>query len=388
MSTFDAAACAAWLGVKVVIVGVDTGLPARLVKLLVEAFDAGLFDENDVPEPTDVLGAEDIKARLLVWGAVIEDACKISTPAKLVLASEKLRFGAWFSALYQGTVSMNSSSKLVVITPEIDADLKAQHMATIGELAAFELVLALGRPVGLEETEGFNYGNPYMHMAGAIRSAKVNKGSGRGKTLDTLLSDALLTGDKGEVKRFFTDLCHRLTSSNLVPYYARAAIQILTFVSKADLNIRDELSWTLYMIEYRQTYMGRGLPVAFDVELAIAAKETADDKRRKGTAPRITDGLAAREHGLEPGTGQAIIAAISDLKTSVSEVGARLDGCCKRLDRVELGQSGDGGAPKVGKCWICQSDGHLAANCPTAKGKELRDKKSATAAAKAAVEAK
>jgi hypothetical protein len=388
MSTFDAAACAAWLGVKVPIVGVDTGLPARLVKLLVEAFDAGLFDENDVPGPTDVLGAEDIKARLLVWGAVIEDACKISTPAKPVLASEKLRFGAWFCALYQGTVSMNSSSKLVVITPEIDADLKAQHMATIGELAAFELVLALGRPVGLEETEGFNYGNPYMHMAGAIRSAKVNKGSGRGKTLDTLLSDALLTGDKGEVKRFFTDLCHRLTSSNLVPYYARAAIQILTFVSKADLNIRDELSWTLYMIEYRQTYMGRGLPVAFDVELAIAAKETADDKRRKGTAPRITDGLAAREHGLEPGTGQAIIAAISDLKTSVSEVGARLDGCCKRLDRVELGQSGDGGAPKVGKCWICQSDGHLAANCPTAKGKELRDKKSATAAAKAAVEAK
>ena len=388
MSTFDAAACAAWLGVKVPIVGVDTGLPARLVKLLVEAFDAGLFDENDVPGPTDVLGAEDIKARLLVWGAVIEDACKLSTPAKPVLASEKLRFGAWFCALYQGTVSMNSSSKLVVITPEIDADLKAQHMATIGELAAFELVLALGRPVGLEETEGFNYGNPYMHMAGAIRSAKVNKGSGRGKTLDTLLSDALLTGDKGEVKRFFTDLCHRLTSSNLVPYYARAAIQILTFVSKADLNIRDELSWTLYMIEYRQTYMGRGLPVAFDVELAIAAKETADDKRRKGTAPRITDGLAAREHGLEPGTGQAIIAAISDLKTSVSEVGARLDGCCKRLDRVELGQSGDGGAPKVGKCWICQSDGHLAANCPTAKGKELRDKKSATAAAKAAVEAK
>jgi len=47
------------------------------------------------------------------------------------------------------------------------------------------------------------------------------------------------------------------------------------------------------------------------------------------------------------------------------------------------------GAPKAGtKCWICQSDAHLAANCSTAKGKELRDKKAATAAAKAAAEAK
>ena len=114
---------------------------------------------------------------------------------------------------------MNTSSKLVVITAEMDADLKAQGMTTIGELAAFELVLALGRAVGLEETEGFNHGNPYMHMVGAIRSAKVNKGSGRGKTLDMLLGEALLTGDKTEVKRFFTDLCHRLTNSNLMTYY-------------------------------------------------------------------------------------------------------------------------------------------------------------------------
>ena len=56
---------------------------------------------------------------------------------------------------------------------------------------AFELALALGRAVGPEEVEGFNYGSPYMHMTGAIRSAKANKGSGRGKTLDTLLSEAL-----------------------------------------------------------------------------------------------------------------------------------------------------------------------------------------------------
>ena len=103
-----------------------------------------------------------------------------------------------------------------------------------------------------------------------------------------LLGEALLTGDKTEVKRF-TDLCHRLTNSNLMTYYARAAIQILTFVNKADQNIRDELSWIVYMIDVRQKYMGRGLPVAFDVELAIAAKETAEEKRRKGTALRLSD---------------------------------------------------------------------------------------------------
>ena len=384
--SFDTAACTAWLGAKVTIINVETALPTRLVKLLVDAFDTGLFDENDVPDAADVLGAEDIKARLLLWSAVIDDACKQATPAVPVLASEKLRFNAWFSALYQGTVTMNTSSKLVVITPEMDADLKAQGMTTIGELAAFELVLALGRAVGLEETEGFNHGNPYMHMVGAIRSAKVNKGSGRGKTLDMLLGEALLTGDKTEVKRFFTDLCHRLTNSNLMAYYARAAIQILTFVNKADQNIRDELSWIIYLIEVRQKYMGRGLPVAFDVELAIAAKETAEEKRRKGTAPRLSDVHGPREPGSEAGAGHAVLAALAELQSSLSEISARIDGCGKRLDRLELGGEG---APKAGtKCWICQSDAHLAANCSTAKGKELRDKKAATAAAKAAAEAK
>jgi hypothetical protein len=308
------------------IINVETALPTRLVKLLVEAFDASLFDENDVPDSADVLGAEDIKARLLLWSAVIDDACKQATPAVPVLASEKLRFNAWFSALYQGTVTMNTSSKLVVITAEMDADLKAQGMTTIGELAAFELVLALGRAVGLEETEGFNHGNPYMHMVGAIRSAKVNKGSGRGKTLDSLLGEALLTGDKTEVKRFFTDLCHRLTNSNLMTYYARAAIQILTFVNKADQNIRDELSWIVYLVEVRQKYMGRGLPVAFDVELAIAAKETAEEKRRKGTAPRLSDAHGPREQGSEAGAGHAVMAALAGLQSSLSEIGVRIDG--------------------------------------------------------------
>jgi hypothetical protein len=49
-------------------------------------------------------------------------------------------------------------------------------MTTLGELGAFELALALGRAVGPEEVDGFNYGSPYMHMVGAIRSAKANKG--------------------------------------------------------------------------------------------------------------------------------------------------------------------------------------------------------------------
>ena len=100
--SFDTAACTAWLGAKVTIINVETALPTRLVKLLVDAFDAGLFDENDVPDAADVLGAEDIKARILLWSAVIDDACKQATPAVPVLASEKLRFNAWFSALYQG----------------------------------------------------------------------------------------------------------------------------------------------------------------------------------------------------------------------------------------------------------------------------------------------
>jgi hypothetical protein len=51
------------------IAGVDTLLPDRLAKLLVKAFDDGMFGEADVPDSDDVLDEDDIKARLLIWNA-------------------------------------------------------------------------------------------------------------------------------------------------------------------------------------------------------------------------------------------------------------------------------------------------------------------------------
>jgi len=48
---------------------------------------------------------------------VIDDVCK--SQASTVLSSEKLRFAAWFRALYQGVVTLDASQKLVVITKEI-----------------------------------------------------------------------------------------------------------------------------------------------------------------------------------------------------------------------------------------------------------------------------
>ena len=371
------------------VAGVDTPLPARLIKLLEVAFGDSLFAEGDVPDSAAVLVEDDIKARLLVWNAVIDDVCKAQTA--IVLSSEKLRFAAWFRALYQGVVTMDASQKLVVITKEMSADLAAHQMATLGELGALELALALGRAVGPDEVEGFNYGSPYMHMVGAIRSAKANKGSGRGKTLDTLLGEAVSTGDKSEVTRFFTDLCHRLTNSNLMPCFARSAIQVLTFVHKADQNIRDDLAWAIYMVEYRVKYMGRGIPIPFDVELSISAKETADDKRRKGTAPRALDWSGARTVSMRectavevaPASGPTLVSALADLQACVTDLGARIDHLGGRLDKIETVAP----TPPKGKCWICQSDGHLAATCGTAKGKELREKKLASAT-KAAAEAK
>ena len=75
------------------IINVETALPTRLVKLLVDAFDASLFDENDVPGSADVLGAEDIKARLLLWSAVIDDACK-HRPRRPCLCSRRRSSGS------------------------------------------------------------------------------------------------------------------------------------------------------------------------------------------------------------------------------------------------------------------------------------------------------
>ena len=95
------------------IAGVSTPLPARLIKLLEVAFGGDLYTEGDVPDATDVLVDDDIKARLLVWNAVIDDVCKAQT--SIVLSSEKLRFAAWFRALYQGVVTMDASQKLVLI---------------------------------------------------------------------------------------------------------------------------------------------------------------------------------------------------------------------------------------------------------------------------------
>ena len=60
--SFDAAACAAWLGASVTIAGVDTPLPVRLVKLLLVAFGDDMFAEADVdprPAPAPPGGTHD-----------------------------------------------------------------------------------------------------------------------------------------------------------------------------------------------------------------------------------------------------------------------------------------------------------------------------------------
>ena len=65
------------------IAGVDTLLPDRLAKLLVKAFDDGMFGEADVPDSDDVLDEDDIKARLLIWNAVVDDVCKAQSATVL-----------------------------------------------------------------------------------------------------------------------------------------------------------------------------------------------------------------------------------------------------------------------------------------------------------------
>jgi hypothetical protein len=54
-----------------------------------------------------------------------------------------------------------------------------------------------------------------------------------------------------------------------MPYNAKAAVRILTFVNKASQNIREDLAWIIYMQDVRTQYMGRGLPMKdlFDIEL-------------------------------------------------------------------------------------------------------------------------
>jgi len=390
MSAFDVDE---WLGAEVTIKGKVETLPDRVQEALKKGFEDDLWTEADVPDEGTTLEEADMLARLVLFGAAHEDSCKILKQE--CYKTDKIRFSRWFRAGYGEEVILDATLAPVTVTTEFALDMAAQGMTSPGDLFGLELALAVGRPVAAEETLGAAYGRPASSMVGAKDSAKAQKHTGGCKMLDTLLSEARKSGDKTPVMRHFQDLSYRLSNSTIMPYNAKAAVRILTFVNKASQNIREDLAWIIYMQDVRTQYMGRGLPMKdlFDVELAMSAKEQSVELQKKGIAPGsrplplselVYGGVGGSSEmgsicsGLGPSASVAPSAVADALTLALRPLQEGLLLLCSRVEGLELG-----GPPSARKCWHCGSTSHIGADCE----KEKKKKKAALTAAAAAAAA-
>ena len=377
----------------------------RLKSNLGKGYETDLWTD-DVPE--DVLDDAEMDDALKLWKTVVDDSAKAnkSTP----YSSDFVRFSKWFTALYgeeAETVGNGTTSSKVVVTSEMRADLDKQGMSGPLDLFGFELARYLGRAVAPPELEGAAYGTPPTHMKGAIREAKVSKKAGRATNLDEILGKALETGDPSGIAKHYADLSNRLTSSNSMEFNAKAANLALSFYNKARNTIRDDLAFILYMCDIQIEYMGRGLPLAksFDGDLAMAAKDKAEEMRAKGTAPGaaavaladISAGVKTATLSSISGTGSMVgssvsgsastaatnqigevLAAVMSLQSSVTSMSSRLE---------DLESKRSSGVPPGLTCFKCGGN-HRIADCPVEKAEKAEKEKARKAAAELAASKK
>ena len=309
-----------------------------------------------------------------------------------------MRFETWFKARF----ALPAEAKAAVgpaaeDSAECKADLAIQQMTSVGELYGFELALYSGRAVSEAEITGGAYGQPPHAMAGAISAAKANKGNSGAETLDALLSESRKSGDKSPVVKHLHELCNRLSNSKTMGYNGMAANRIQTFVNKSN-NIRDDLAWILYHTEVRVKYMGRGLPIAdlYDLELAMNAKDMADELRSKGLAPGPRSlaqvclpksVFGSSDVGsIGPSASSVdlnVSSALTELSLVIKDLSGAVTSITRRMDKLEGAD-----VEKGPKCWHCQSTSHVAAECPSAKGIEHRRKRAEKEAAEKAAAGK
>ena len=379
------------------IYGLETALADRVKNPLTAGHAHAIWSARDVPNAYLADGPE-LKSQLALWAAILADCFAVA--GEPCLSTDKVRFEAWFKARFVAPAEAKAAVGLAAVdSAECKADLNAQQMASVGELYGFELALYSGRAVSEVETAGGAYGQPPHAMAGAIAAAKANKGNSGAKTLDALLMEARKSGDKSPVVKHLHELCNRLSNSKTMGYNGMAANRIQTFVNKSN-NIRDDLAWILYHTEVRVKYMGRGLPIAdlYDLELAMNAKDMADELRSKGLAPGSRSlaqvclpksfgssdvgsiGLSASQ------VDSNVSSALTELSLVMKDLSGAVTSITRRMDKLEGGGGAD--VEKGPKCWHCQSTSHVAAECPSAKGIEHRRKRAEKEAAEKAAAGK
>ena len=376
MATFDAVA---WLGAEVLS---SIGKPIVLGKGLVAALEAaakdGTLTEMDVP----LDGSLD-EGSFKDFGKTMMAVAKHgATVLKTTLDEiDFIRFELWLKGKYlDGKTS--SSGKVMAMEPamraKMDADMLAQGMQDWPELAFTELSLWLCRPVGHDETAGFQYNSPPSSMDGA----KVAKKNGQ-RNFDQVLEKALESGDITQLDTWMMTLSQRCSTSPASPYAGRASNLFNTWWNKAKrLGNARAIAW--YCTEYRMSYVGRGLPKESDPELlALASKEAATAATTLKDLKRPVAGTdTSSDVGSETTLSSALMSSVSSpgvsaqlekMISTTSAVMESVSGLAERLSKLEAGGGGGGSGsgavppgsrePPPGGCLICHSLRHRMEKC-------------------------
>lgn len=134
----------------------------------------------------------------------------------------------------------------------------------------------------------------------------------------------------------------------------------------------DDKAMLFYFDEYKRTYAGRGIPVAFDTRMAThATNET-----------RVAEGKRVTQEDVKAGVRDGVASVVAEnaaLKAKMARLEARLDGVVAKGNRPPPGGGGgidgEAGAAKAKRlantvCHTCQQKGHLARDCTKVDGED------------------
>jgi hypothetical protein len=389
-----------WAAGTVVIRGNSVLLSANLQTVIKAAFSEKILMEWDLPTDGS-LPPKDVDEVLEVWKPALNDAATGSDPKLPFSATDWAKFKQWMTARLlkdEDGTGPEGTPKFAPPSKEMRADMEAQGLEEVIELMGLELCLHLGRAVAPSECEGGSYCQPPAHMKGAIRMKK----SSNLRTLDEVLEEAKKSGDIGPIESHYAVLTHRLSISSTFTKNTIFANRILTFHNKAKNNLRDPMVIINYLQAYRSTYMGRGLPVLYDAELAMMAGSMVRDAPLRGSPVEL--GLLAtgsiKGPASEAGTMSSLSSSVStrqfsqiesalslqseqmkEVLSSMQSMQSDFSSLKRRVVAIERDAGGGGGGDpkdKIGPCWSCGQKGHRKGDpeCPNyEEDKKAKEKK-------------
>ena len=339
----EALAAREWLG------GEHGGMVLRadIIEIMMEGFPE-YWSMDDVARLDGMTWAS---AKQL-WAAYFADSCLEAGEEET--KSLTARWCAWMQAHFEAGDGGDVTSNYIPSKDEVE-DLEAQGMTSRLELRHFELSMLLGRVSGDAEIEGGDYGVPATMMVGGKPALK-----GTARSLDRIVEGALKAAKPtlGLVEAHVQGTVTALSRHN-DPTRQRQATRLLQWwtITKRRLGAPERV--LAYVVLYRRTFVGRGLPVEYDTGLAadVLAEPMEQQmavKAQSSPSKEISDLAEAMKDQMKE-----LLAANQTLVSQVSSLGAK-------VGRLEQKSKADttAGKNKFGrKCIRCGSKDHLIADC-------------------------